>query len=417
MAYPAICAVVLLFFSSAAVAQSNLVLNPGFEDISSCPTANNQINKAKFWSSIDSLGTAPSGLDCYPDLCHTCVDHAKDSFNSIPKSTSYWQYPRTGKGMMQFIAYYDAVVPGAFGGRHYVQGRLVRNLSLGKLYCVSFFVNVEEASSFAIKEIDAYLDNGIIDTTQNCSWPQTRYNPQVKNTGGYLSDTMRWMKVEGFFVANGKERFITIGNFNDDTHTSKINIPANPQFQIDPLAIYLIDDVSVIPSDLPANAGPDKHVGKGDSIYIGQPQEVGLESNWTVLGSNTVIGIGAGIWVKPSVTTRYVVTQTLCGNTSRDTMELQVWPVGVQSVKGQTQDYSLAPNPNHGLVSLMQAVPNDEEVQAAVYNIVGQQVYEGKVVFKNGKAALHLPEIPVGVYYLRLQNNNGPVWNMKFVKE
>ena len=408
----------LPFWGSIVFAQNNLVLNPGFEEYTSCPTGNDQINRAKYWSSIDSLVTYKTGYDCYPDLCHRCVVFATDSFNSIPRSTNYWQYPRTGDGMMQFGAYYYDVKPGGWGGRQYVQGRLRNKLVAGKQYCVSFFVNLEDCSGFSVKEISAYLDNGAIDTASKCDWPQTQYTPQVKNTGGFLSDTMGWMKIEGSFIAKGTESFITIGNFNDDAHTTVMPAPYNPSFYFGiGHGIYLLDDVSVIPSDLPADAGPDTHVGKGDSVYIGRPKEVGPECSWSVLGSSSVIGKGVGIWVKPSVTTSYVVTQTLCGVTKKDTVRVEVWAAGVHSVNGQRQEYTFAPNPVPDQMQLLQGVPDEKLVVMSLYDATGRLVVNRNLSFKESRAGVDVLDLSSGFYYLKLNDAYGNVYSLKVVKE
>src|SRR5690606_33209531 len=162
-------------------------------------------------------------------------------------------------------------------------------LTAGKSYCIAFYVCLAEVSKYAIKEIGAYLDNGTIDTTKNYSLPQTMYTPQVANTSGMLSDTANWVRIQGSFIANGTEQFITIGNFNDKTHTTYITVPHNRYNGGGRISIYLVYDVSVIESDLPAYAGPATHVGWRDSVYIGRPHEVELECTWRVLGSTAVI--------------------------------------------------------------------------------------------------------------------------------
>src|SRR5690606_10296844 len=148
-----------------------------------------------------------------------------------------------------------------------------------------------------------------IDTASECWRPQTRYTPQVSNQGGIISDTMRWTKIEGSFVATGNEQFITLGNFKDNAATTKLFMPQTiyATHYPDTFSAYLIDDVSLVESGTKADAGPDTHVGYGDSVYIGLPSSEAIWNSWSVLGSSTVIGEGPGIWVKPTVTTSYVV--------------------------------------------------------------------------------------------------------------
>jgi hypothetical protein len=291
-----------------------------------------------------------------------------------------------------------------FGGtRDYLQGRLFKNLTAGKSYCVSFYVSLTECSHHAIKELGAYLDNGSIDTVQDCGIVQTRYVPQIVNTGTILSDTANWVKIQGSFIANGTERFITISNFKDNAHTTYTATPVNAFQGNCHGTYYFIDDVSVIESDLPADAGPNRHIGNGDSTYIGRPKEVGLECSWKVIGNTAVIGTGAGIWVRPSVTTSYEVTQTLCGQVKKDTVRVEVWGVGVASVNGKSgQGYALLPNPNNGAFELTQSFPVDELVQAEVFDVQGRKVYDAMLHFRDGKAGMSLNGLAPGLYVLKI---------------
>ncbi|MBS1645407.1 MAG: T9SS type A sorting domain-containing protein [Bacteroidetes bacterium] len=416
--------ILLLFFYATTAAQVNLVINGGFEEYSKCPYMSDQISLAKGWSSID---TVLVGLDsigkssCNAEYCNEC---GSSPYSKIPDNFGFYHYARTGKGAVSAFMFIVEPSPKFYPYyRDYIQGRLTKPLLKGKLYCVNFHVLLEEGSGYAVKNIGAYFDNGAIDTSVTSCLPQTRYTPQVVNNGGIISDKVNWTKIEGSFVANGTESFITIGNFKDGANTTclkLINDSINSYVIANngqSISYYLIDDVSVIESDLPAFAGNNRHIGLGDSTYIGRPQEVGLEYTWAKLGSSTVIGTGGGIWVKPNSTTSYVVTQMLCGNIKRDTVLVEVWPLGLSSVKGQTQEYSVVPNPSHGLVNFLQNVANEEQLQVAVYNLVGQEQYLGSLHFKDGKAQIDLSALSNGLYYLRLQNKAGAVWNKKWLKE
>lgn len=214
---------------------------------------------------------------------------------------------------------------------------------------------------------------------------------------------MHWTKIEGSFIANGIERFITIGNFKDKAHTTVVPLAPNSYSTQEPYwGLYLVDDVSVVESDLQADAGPDKHVGKGDSIYIGRPKEAGLECTWSVLGSTAIIGTGAGIWVKPATTTSYVVTQTLCGAMKKDTVKVEVWAVGVPNINKSTQQYSLLPNPNSGVFEIIQSVVDDENVSASIYDMLGRKIYQSAIIFRNGRADMQPAGLSPGLYILRI---------------
>ena len=281
---------VLLLISNTVLAQQNCVVNPDFEAYSFCPYDGDQIRAAKYWSSTDSLGLSK----CIPEYINSCADI--NSTVSAPQGGGYWQYPHSGNGMVEGVMFYDESYPLPPDGyyKDFIQGRLTKKLTAGKSYCVSFYVNLEEWSNNAIKDIGAYLDDGTIDTMAPCGPPRNSIIPQVVNTGGVLSDTMRWVKIEGSFTANGKEKFITIGNFRDKAHTTYAPIPLNNYNGGLHYSYYLIDDVSVVESGTKANAGPDTHVGQGDSVFTGLPDKA-MDCYWTKLGSSIVVGTGAGI--------------------------------------------------------------------------------------------------------------------------
>jgi hypothetical protein len=67
--------------------------------------------------------------------------------------------------------------------------------------------------------------------------------PQVVSNV-FLTDTLNWMKVSGYFVAQGGEEYLTIGNFKSFASGDTLNI-YSPNTNIYSGAYYYIDDVSV----------------------------------------------------------------------------------------------------------------------------------------------------------------------------
>ena len=149
-----------------------------------------------------------------------------------------------------------------------------------------------------------------------------------------ITDTINWHKIQGSFTATGTERFITIGDFFDSTHTSYTIWRWDSSYE---QASYLIDDVSVIAFDDSANAGPDKIVTSiSDSVWIGDStgylpcywygSTIG-SSVWRLIDSNT-----AGFKVMPDSTTKYVMQLDVCGNITTDTAVIWVVPVGLNDI-------------------------------------------------------------------------------------
>ncbi len=394
----------LLTMSSRVFAQVNLVLNGDFETHTYCPRGWDEIGVCPYWSGIDSL---ISGNCDVPDYCNACAPISSNV--NVPQGFFYFQNPHSGNAFYVCVfRFVDRGIESNFW-RVYLQGRLRKTLTMGKQYCVSFWVNLAEGSKYAIKELSAYLDDGSIDTTHQCGTPQTQYIPQVTWSGSPITDTANWIKVEGSFIANGTERFITIGNYEDSNHITAQTLPNNNYNRGFPFnTLYLVDDVSVVPSDTKADAGPDRHIGYGDSVYIGRPSAEAIWCDWRVKGFSTIIGQGPGIWVKPTTTTSYVMCQTLCDYTTTDTVKVYVGETGVANIRGKDRRYGILPNPNKGNFEIMQQSPLDEAATLSIRNVLGQQVYEGTVVFRQGKAAIHCSAgLPNGMYYLSLRDAQG----------
>lgn len=375
---------IFLFTCASSEAQVNLVQNPSFEQYSQCPSLYDQINYANYWSGADS--TNVNG--CTPEYLNMC---ATSGYVSVPSNGNYYQYPRTGNGMGLILTYFDVTIT---YNRDYLLGRLSNNLVDGQSYCVTFYVSPYENYGYFADKVGAYLDSGGACIANSCN-PLTQFHPQIENTSGVISDTLNWTKIEGTFIANGSERFITIGNFYSLGNTNTLYAYGSA-----PGAYYLIDDVSVIPSNLPAYAGGDTWVALGDSVYIGRPKEIGLECKWYI-GTN-VVDSGAGIWVKPTTTTTYVVEQTLCGLIKRDTVVVSVFPTAVNGITNSKQ-LSIYPNPASTELSINMELPIFSHVN--ILNSLGQMVSTHSITQQETK--LDISSLPKGVYYLQLSGEKG----------
>jgi len=395
-------------------AQVNYVLNPSFEQYSKCPHFLDQIQYALHWAPIDSTGNPDSLLTqplCAPDYCNTC---AISGDVSVPLSTTFFQYPRTGNGMVQIRVLLNPAGPiGLPDVRDYLQGTLYKPLTAGKNYCVTFYVNLAEISSYAIDKIGAYIDDGSIDIGQDsagCANPQTAYTPQIY-APAIINDTMDWVQVQGLFTASGTETFITIGNFFDFSHTDKIAVDYWPD-SYEGVTFYLIDDVSVVETGTSPNAGPDAYVSPGsDSATIGSSEE-GLPLTWFVYGSLVPIGHTGSLKVHPDTTTTYVLSMDLCDGVTFDTVTVWVAPTKVGNVQmSQCENVKIWPNPVHNELTVINGANSDLKI----LNLLGQQLYEASV--NSNKDVLNVGQLIPGVYVVQITAPDGNKKCMQLVKE
>jgi hypothetical protein len=375
-------------------AQVNLVLNPSFEQYTQCPEGFQQIRFAKNWDGIDTsyhIGDSAFYFPfCIPDFCNECSTIG--GYATVPVNGSFYQYPRTGNGIVCIRLFDDTLLTGdPHDLREYLQGRLSQPLMADTPYCVSFYVNMAEGTTDAIDNIGAYIDDGSIDgmvDSIDCSYPLTRIAPQIYSPA-IINDTVNWVKIQGRFTATGTEKFITIGNFAKyaNIHKTFYRIGGGYSF-------YLIDDVSVVAGNSVANAGPDAFVSPGsDSAWIGTHEE-GLPCTWYIAGSYTPISYYGGFMVHPDTTTRYVMELDLCDNVTFDTVTVFAAPAGTPIVNAER--FQIYPNPSNGIFTIEQA----KGTEVVIYDVIGKEVHRLSVV--SNKQQIDISGLAKGVYVLNI---------------
>ena len=220
--------------------QSNLVPNNGFESISYCPGDVSKIYLAPPWFQ-PSIALGNTTNSSSSDLHNTC---ANLSTTGIPLNLVGYQTARTGIGYAGVFVNDDT-----FNYREYIEVPLDSPLIANKKYCVRFYVSLADSSTEAISNIGAYFS---VDSLLVLPYAEAidSITPQIENSiTNILSDTVNWMLVSGSFIANGGEKFMTIGNFHKPSNTHFINVAPVSVGGIQANAYYYIDDVSVIYCD------------------------------------------------------------------------------------------------------------------------------------------------------------------------
>ncbi len=223
--------VIFFLFCWRMSAQQNLVYNGDFELYSSCPTSistpgNIQMTKCIGWV---------NPTDATPDYYNVCNNMTGNV--GIPYNQTGFQFAKSGNGYMGIIPFeYDGVTY----WYEYIQGVLTQTLKQNKYYSVSFYVVLADGyADVALRNIGAYFSSNSFTVTGS---QKLNLVPQIKNTN-YLSDTLNWVKVEGFFKALGSESVITIGYF-DDIINDTLRINNIPPSGVS--SYYYIDGVEVI---------------------------------------------------------------------------------------------------------------------------------------------------------------------------
>lgn len=274
---------------------------------------------------------SPTKFECrkingyYSNRCSQ-VNWASVPYNYDSSNSPYssYQETKTGDGY--------AIIP-TYKGWLYIQNRLKQPLQVNKKYWCNYWVSTVNISKYASNNLSMLLTNSPVfaDTLglNNCNGLLAA-SPQIVNYGNpIICDTLNWVPISGIYSAIGGEQYVTLGNFKPDSLTKSVLIN-NTIYAFD-AAGYYVDDVSVIPLDsfnLKADAGRDTTITIGDSAFIGSYTN-GIDTlRWQILGtSNTIDSLRPGFWVKPLVNTCYILTQTVNGFTSSDTVCINVNPL------------------------------------------------------------------------------------------
>ncbi|MFY7964305.1 MAG: T9SS type A sorting domain-containing protein [Chitinophagaceae bacterium] len=339
----------VLFFFNTAFSQTNLVPNPSFEQYTICPAAT-KADKPDYWFKPDLRGAG---------YCNVCTTHPWTGvpYNVVINDTSY-QVPRTGNAYIGM--FYLNAIPNA---RNYYEVQLLDSLKQGQYYYAEYFVSLcNPLRRGCNNQSLLFSKNAVFVDTAN-SIKILPANPQITNYGNpIVTDTINWVKVSGIFKAQGGEHYLTLGNFKDDANTAFSIVKPTGYYG----AAYYVDDVAVYALDsfcLKANAGKDTTIALDDSAFIGSYTN-GIDSlKW--LNNNTVIdSIRPGFWVKPTASTFYILTQTVNGCTSIDTVYVNVSTVPLKFIS-----YNLIPS----LLGTKQSIENlwttANEINVSHFNI------------------------------------------------
>ncbi|HLP56410.1 MAG TPA: gliding motility-associated C-terminal domain-containing protein [Fluviicola sp.] len=215
--------IVFLLGSLLSFAQQNLVPNGGFEDYTSCPLGIADYTAAA-WV-LPTWGTS--------DYFNSC--NLADA--GIPSNFAGHQQAHSGFGYSGFGSCFE--IPNQ-NSREYLQVELMFPLETGKEYAFSCFVSLAEVSKFCMKDVGIAVTNNPIGGSYVDPIPFLPYLESV--SPDYICDTINWVRLDIRFIANGGEKFLTIGQFKNDADADI--------FVRDSLmggcAYYYIDDVSLM---------------------------------------------------------------------------------------------------------------------------------------------------------------------------
>ncbi len=216
--------------ASTAFSQGNLVQNGSFESVS---------KKIKEAGSITYAYPWTSATDNKPDLFNP---RSKGEDWGVPMNLYGDAEPKDGNGYagVNMYSYKDAEP------RTYLQIKLSSTLEEEKVYCVKMSVMLGLLSKYACNNLGMYLSDKPMDIE---ALDADAITPQIIHSQNKVfSEQFDWEDICHTFIANGGERYLTIGNFapTSETEEEKIRKPKGIIGTQSRNAYYYIDDVSVM---------------------------------------------------------------------------------------------------------------------------------------------------------------------------
>ncbi|WP_080319461.1 OmpA family protein [Croceivirga radicis] len=222
-----------ILFAIPFANSQNLVLNGDFEKNSHVPDELGAVDGVVSYVSTPNKGSAD----------YFNVD-AKGK-NAAPRNFRGFQQPKNGNGYMGIYMYAGKSYT------EYVQLKFEETLEAGKEYTFAFHVSLSEDSQFAVKQVSALFTRKKMnfDDSNNISLRRVSdkygsYKFENLKSHGSLSNKKGWTKVSLTFVADGFEKYVTIGNFGK-TPKEYLRQLDGSGLKGGQIAYYYIDDATL----------------------------------------------------------------------------------------------------------------------------------------------------------------------------
>lgn len=196
----------------------NLVTNPSFEDIDSCYGQPAPIGFDVFeWAGCVGWSNpivSSSDLWCENPILGN---------NVPPQLGPNYQYPRTGQNMAGILVNGGVII----SYREYIQNKLISTLESGVTYDIQFYISANGSNCFSNEYGVKFFNTKLNDLTQLSLFGIA---PDALNdVTTFETDTSVWQLVEMKYIANGSEKYVVIGNFQDSLTTTH-TLPCDTSF-------------------------------------------------------------------------------------------------------------------------------------------------------------------------------------------
>ncbi len=367
---------------------NNIVIDPTFQDFAyyivsdpwSVPCGNSSL-----W-----FGYLNTNTNMYHVLCVLKWENPTQGTPgwALLDTNNTWNVPNPPYSRSRFLlSLYSEFPDTILTHKEYIQGSLIHELNDGGKYCVAFYVLFDSFSwvgtnfygfnVFHTSSLGIFFSNNKISRNDDHAFYEY-YPPQIQNPlDRFLTDSVNWMLVSGSFVAEGGEKYITIGNFLPDTLTPTYQFMPNNTVYAG-ASTYLIGFVGVYDCtghDYTCNAGEDMRICNGQVVQLGTddpPEADKRQYRWS-----PALGLSDGTAAKPLASptetttyTLYVIDEFLQESYDTVTVEVIYCDIFIPNIFSPNGD-----GQNDVLYVRGQGI---EQLSFVVYNRWGQKVFETK---------------------------------------
>lgn len=262
----------------ATAQDQNLVENGSFEQIEGKIKREGAISVAVGW-----MSPTKASADLF-------AGKVKDGLGT-PSNFVGYEDPQDGENYVGIRVFsYNDKEP-----RQYISTKLKLPLRKDAMYCVKFYVNLAEGSKYACNNIGVNFSKKQYNIDENKSIMTTTDVMHKDNPvfNGYFG----WEEVCATYVAEGGEKFLTIGNFfsNGDTQNQRLKKVKDFTGTSVMSAYYFIDNISVtmIDSEDECDCMIKDHEVKVDYIYEVAPvNPEGMKDDMIIRYTEIYFGYG-----------------------------------------------------------------------------------------------------------------------------
>lgn len=242
---------ILFFFTSCSILGQGYISDVSFEDTIHCPTG------------IDpSLSSwySPSGGS--PDTYCPC--RPPDSVLGTPYQDKIAFHENCFVGLVCFYPSFPNI-------GEFVETKLIKSLDSGSRYCATLYAIHSTQSNYTIKNFHIGFRN---DSAKQQNSEILKVDTFYRFETNIIKDSLNWTKIELEFVANGTEKYLSIGNFDSIQNViyDDYNSVTNPPYLED--YSYYFFDLITLEKCIDPEEPPEDHFTiypnptNGNAIYI-----------------------------------------------------------------------------------------------------------------------------------------------------